>query len=123
MKMILRLIFLFILIISFENCATIFTGSKTTLTINTDPEGAKIQINGVNEGLTPVTVTMKKKIKTNTISLTKEGYESKNIILERKINLISFLNLINVLGWGIDILTGAINNFEPKNYKIKLKQL
>ena len=60
MKKILRLIFLFILIISFENCATIFTGSKTTLTINTDPEGAKIQINGINEGLTPVTVTMKK---------------------------------------------------------------
>ena len=123
MKKILRLIFLFILIISFENCATIFTGSKTTLTFNTDPEGAKIQINGVNEGLTPVTVTMKKKIKTDTISLTKEGYESKNIILKRKINPISFLNLINVLGWGIDILTGAVNNFEPKNYKIKLKPL
>ena len=123
MKKILRLIFLFILIISFENCATIFTGSKTTLTINTDPEGAKIQINGINEGLTPVTVTMKKKINTNTISLTKEGYESKNIILERKINLISFLNLINVLGWGIDILTGAVYNFEPKNYTIKLKPL
>ena len=61
MKKILRIAILFIIIISFENCATIFSGSKTMISINTIPEGAKVQINGIEKGITPVKVIVKKK--------------------------------------------------------------
>ncbi len=123
MKKVLRIAILFILIISFENCATIFSGSKTMISINTIPEGAKVQINGIEKGITPVKVILKKKIFKNNVTVTKEGYQSKNFKLKREFNFISVLNLFNWIGWGIDYLTGSVMSFNPKHYEEKLELL
>ena len=40
----------------------------------------------------------------------------------KSFNAVSILNLTNLLGWGIDFATGALNKFDKKGYDITLKE-
>ena len=42
------------------SCATIFTGSKQTVQIKSFPEGAKIEVDGIERGVTPAPIKLKK---------------------------------------------------------------
>lgn len=102
------------------SCATIFTGTKATVTINSEPPGAKVQVNGFDQGVTPTTFRAKRGLKGNTVTLKKAGYETRTFDLEQKFNLVSIINLASVVGWGIDLLSGAIMQIDPKQYNITL---
>ena len=34
----------------------------------------------------------------------------------------AILNLFNILWWGVDFITGAVNKFDMKGYDIELKE-
>jgi len=46
-----------------------------------------------------------------------DGYETRLITLDKEFNLVS---LGNLLGWGIDALSGAVMKYDRKSYDIKL---
>lgn len=52
-----------------------------------------------------------------------EGYRPVQIIIDKKFNAVSVLNLCDVLGWGTDAATGAIMKPEYKYYDIKFEKL
>jgi hypothetical protein len=103
-----------------QSCATIFTGTKDRIIVNSVPEGAKVEIDGVSYGKTPVTIPVKRSLNSTTMTLKAEGYETKNIELQQSFNAVSILNLTNLGGWVIDLLTGAVMRYDVKSYNIEL---
>lgn len=82
----------------FNSCATIFKGSTDDVSFSSDPSGAKVYVNGVLLGTTPVKLKLKSK-NSYTIEIKKEGYETKTVVINNSIGA----------GWIIlDILGGFI---------------
>lgn len=117
-------IILVMLPISLSSCATLFTGVRQNVNIASNPPGAQIYIDGVNQGVTPSTIRIKKDFDLVTdngkdIRLLMEGYED-DYFLETTVNPVAILNLTNILFWGIDLITGAVMRFE-KHYLFEMK--
>jgi hypothetical protein len=117
----IRLFLFFILVISMSSCATIFTGSKQTVQVNSNPPGAQIEVNGISRGVTPSPVVLKKGKEGETITLKLDGYEDKTFRPTTVFNAVAIINLSNLIGWGIDIGTGAIWKYDQSYYNIQLK--
>lgn len=99
-----------------SSCATLFTGVRQKVTIESNPPGAQIYIDGRNEGVTPTTVRMHRDFDLVTdngkdIRLVMEGYHDQ-YFMDTKFNPIAILNITNILFWGIDIMTGAVMRYE-----------
>lgn len=99
-----------------SSCATLFTGVRQKVTIESNPPGAQIFIDGRNEGVTPNTIRMHRDFDLVThngkdIRLVMEGYHDQ-YFMDTKFNPIAILNITNILFWGIDIMTGAVMRYE-----------
>jgi hypothetical protein len=105
----------------FSSCATILTGSKQSITFNSFPQGANIEVDGIDRGVTPAAVKLKKGFNGQTVTLKKEGYDPKIFQPETTFNAVSVINFFSILGWGIDAATGAMMKYDPKVYEIKLQ--
>ena len=105
----------------FSSCASLFSGSTQHISIDSEPQGAEVRIGGQNIGTTPTTVRIKRRSRDMTsygrsIILEKPGYKTHQHYIKSKVNFVSFLNLINLLFWGIDFATGALVSYDDYNY-------
>lgn len=117
-----NLIGLVVLILMTSSCATMFTGTKSKVLISSVPPGAKIIVNGEPKGTTPATLRLKRSVfDVTTITLKLDGYENNTFEPETTFQPVTVLNLVDPVGWAIDIATGAIVKFSPKSYEIELK--
>jgi hypothetical protein len=116
-----NLIVLFVLIFMTTSCATLFTGTKSKVLFTSVPPGAKILVNGVEKGTTPATLKLKRSVfDVTTVTFKLDGYQSQTMEPETTFQPVTILNLVDPLGWAIDIATGAIVKFSPNNYEIKM---
>ena len=97
-----------------------FTGTKDTINFNTEPQGATIYIDGVEQCKTPCTLRVKRSVGDTDVEFKLDGYEIKIITLSKSFNIISILNLTDVCGWGIDAISGAVMKYDKKAYNITL---
>ena len=113
-----------ILIISLlmTSCATIFTGTKDRITFNSTPAGATIYKDGVEQCKTPCTLRVKRSLDDTEMEYKLDGYETRLITLDKEFNIVSVINLGNLLGWGIDALSGAVMKYDRKVYDITLSK-
>lgn len=109
-------------LISGTSCATIFTGTKDTLTFNSNPEGAKVYIDGIEVCKTPCTTKVKRSLSDKLAELKLDGYKTRVITLDRKFNAVSVINLGSLVGWGIDAATGSLMKYDKKGYDIELEK-
>lgn len=121
MKKILVL-FMVLLLFIYSGCATIFSGGKEDISLSSEPSGAKVLVNGQNEGVTPITLAFKKG-KEYTIEFVKEGFNSKTLRLTYSIGAgwIILDVLSGLLGVIIDAATGNWNGFDLDSYKANLE--
>ncbi|WP_316804622.1 PEGA domain-containing protein [Pedobacter nototheniae] len=105
----------------FSSCATVFTGSKQTVQINSIPPAADIEVDGIKVGVTPMAVPLKKGFTGQTLSLKLDGYETKTFQPGTTFNPVAVLNLIGLFGFAIDAATGAMMKYDPKVHEIKLE--
>ena len=101
----------------FTSCATLFTGTTQRISIDSNPQGAEIIIEGQKEGKTPTKVKVKRELNAlfdggKEIQLELDGYKKDGYLLNAELNPVSIINLFNVLFWGIDAATGAITRYE-----------
>ena len=83
------------------SCATVFCGSKAKVTFDSDiAEKATLTIDG--RKYTNVTFP----------------YTTETVIINKNFNAVSVINLLDILGWGIDAATGAMTKPEFKFYQI-----
>lgn len=107
------------LIFLLAGCASIIKGTNQSVTVNSDPDGADVMVDGMQMGTTPVTLVLKKN-KYNTILVQKKGYKSQTLPLGKAYDVIAILNFF----WDCsttDFLTGAAYEYQPSSYHFKLK--
>ncbi|WP_131537621.1 PEGA domain-containing protein [Pedobacter nototheniae] len=105
----------------FSSCATVFTGTKQTVQINSTPPAADIEVDGVKVGVTPMAVSLKKGFTPQTVSLKMNGYETRTFRPETTFNPVGIVNILFVLGFAVDAVTGAMMKYDPIVYEVKLE--
>ena len=122
MKRIFIPVFLTALMLSISSCATIFCGSKKTVTFesNLPVESATLTVDGrkYHNVTFPYVVKVKRGFDETVVLAESEGYKKVSIIIDKNFNPVSVLNLLDVLGWGIDAASGAITKPEFNSYQI-----
>lgn len=111
---------LLIFILNLTSCATIFSGTKDRIYFTTNIPGAKVLIDGIEICKTPCNDNITRKVGDSQVEFKLEGYETRVINLSKSLNIVSILNFGNLLGWGIDIVTGAVFKYDRKAYDIEL---
>jgi len=122
MNKIIYLSIALLMIFSVTSCATIFTGSKDTISFDSKPQGAKVFIDGLEVCKTPCTTQVKRSLSEKLAEIKLDGYETRVITLDRKFNAVSIINLGSLIGWGIDAATGSIMKYDKKGYDIELEK-
>ncbi|MCU7613480.1 PEGA domain-containing protein [Chryseobacterium sp. GMJ5] len=109
--------------LSFTSCATIFTGTKDSISFNSQPEGAKVMHKGIEKCTTPCTADIQRSLSKQMITFEKEGYKSEEVKLVKNFNAVSLLNILlgGVIGIGIDAATGSLTKYSPKSYTVELE--
>lgn len=118
-KLPLRLL-LFVFILNLTSCATIFSGTKDRIYFTTNIPGAKVLIDGIEICKTPCNDNIARKVSDSQVEFKLEGYETRVINLSKSLNIMSILNFGNLLGWGIDIVTGAVFKYDRRAYDVEL---
>lgn len=86
----------FILVLT--SCATIFKGSKESVSFSSEPSGAKVYVDGQPLGSTPFQLELKSN-KTYSVEFRLDGFQSRTLILNNSVGA----------GWIIlDVLFGLI---------------
>ena len=99
--------------------ATVISGSTQTVTFNSEPEGAKVMIDGVQKCKTPCSLTLKRN-KYDNVTFKKDGYQTKTVPLESSFNGVALLNVL----WDFsttDMITGAAFEYAPNEYFVEMK--
>ncbi|MCM1300586.1 MAG: hypothetical protein NC250_02085 [Alistipes senegalensis] len=116
-----RISIILLIAVSMTSCATIFCGSKTKVTFNSDiQEKATLTIDGrKHTNVTfPYTTKIKRGFNETVVKAEAPSYRTETIIIDKNFNAVSVLNLLDVLAWGIDAATGAMMKPEFKFYDI-----
>ena len=132
----IKIIILFTVLASiYLSCATIISGSKQAIRLESNPPGANVTINGKEMQLTtPCMVSLKRKVKPGIFNnkneyhylFTKEGYTNYEYIDRRRINPTIYFDvftyLLMVISVPIDFMTGASYKYNG-NVFANLQQL
>lgn len=121
----MRSIFALALVLLATGCATIFSESYDTITVNSEPPGADVYWRGDHVGKTPFTFQFKRQTAASYLEFAKKGYADKRIDLGRKIAGAGWLNFgfltLSPSSWGTDVSSGAMWEYAPKSYVAKLE--
>lgn len=108
---------LFVMMLS--GCASIISGTNQDITFDSNPQGAKVYLNGMIMGTTPFTFNAKKN-KFNSLRVEKEGYASISRSVSKSYDPVALINVF----WDLsttDVLTGAIVKYDENNYFFDLQ--
>jgi hypothetical protein len=115
---------IFLLAIAFItcSCATVFTGTRDTISFNSTPEGALVFKDGLELCKTPCRIPIKRSLNDVDIEFKLDGYETRLFTLDKEFNIVSVINFGNLLGWAIDAVSGSIMKYDRKSYELELKK-
>jgi hypothetical protein len=104
-------------------CATILKGSRESLTIVSEPAGAKVQINGADLGNTPLT-TRVHGTNDQMIQVRKEGYETRSILVASSVGAgwIVVDLVCGILPLIVDAVTGDWKSLDQNNVNVVLEK-
>lgn len=125
MKRILPLTILAVMALAFTSCATLFTGTTQSVTIDSQPQGANIVIDGQLVGTTPARVRLNRDLNAifddgKYIRLEKDGFVPDGYIMGADIEPFCVLNMFNVFFWAVDGATGALMRYDSDYYNFLL---
>lgn len=105
------------------SCGALFIPSTKDVTVNSTPLEARVAIDGVEYGLTPITVELDNNID-HTVVVSKEGYETVSCILSAKVKI--EIVVLDVLGGlvpvVVDAATGSWKALEKTNCTVTLPE-
>ncbi|MBO5890387.1 MAG: hypothetical protein J6Q28_03030 [Alistipes sp.] len=111
--------------LTFSSCATVFCGTKAQVTFESNVSEATLTIDGrKHKNVTfPYTTDVERGFDETIVKAEAEGYETTMVYVDKVLNPVSIINLTDVLGWAIDVATGAVTKPEYKVYEIELMKL
>jgi PEGA domain len=99
--------------LSGSGCCTIFGGGSQMITVDSKPDGAKVQL-GSLQGITPYQVKLPKG-KDYAIRVSYAG-KTQSTPLEKKIDGVFWINILIFPGLIIDAATGNMYKYDPTVY-------
>ena len=116
----------FLLIIPFIicGCAAIIHGSRQDVAVNSSPSGAKVVIMGVHKATTPAVIELKRSDNNIILRFEKEGFESLDFALTRKVDGWIIGNIVfgGLIGLVVDFATGSAYKISPEEVNITLQK-
>ena len=106
-------------------CATIMTGTNHVLTVNSNVENAKVYVNGIYRGETPIRLDLPTNEKVYTIKLEAKGYVPYTEVLQRKASGWVWGNIFlgGIIGLGVDMATGGLYIYDKDNISGNLNKI
>lgn len=114
-----QIIFILIASVALTSCATVLSGSKKAVMLNSKQGGTTVLVNGLEKGQTPITLKLKAD---DMVTFQKDGFEDRTVVVDSKFNTIAILNLFSLLGWGIDAVSGSLKVPDTRVYNVTLKE-
>jgi hypothetical protein len=110
-------ILLFSLVLVITGCATLFGDNERKVTINSNPTGASVYLNGNLRGATPMILILPTYIYNGAdVTLKKEGYYDTTVALNVKFQTVGLWNILNSgFGFLIDGATGSFVKIDPND--------
>ena len=103
-----------------SSCSTVFCGTKAKVLLDDTNIDQSVNITTDVEHHTnvqlPYTVTVKRGKNPSTITVESEGYKQMELIVNKKFNAVSVINLTNWIGWVVDAATGSLMRPEKNVY-------
>ncbi|MEZ4741793.1 MAG: PEGA domain-containing protein [Bdellovibrionota bacterium] len=103
-----------------SGCATLFGDKDRSVRVESKPSGATVLLNGMPYGKTPTILQLTNMLSSNMVMLKLDGYEEVTRPVTTSIQPIAFLNLINIICWGIDLATGNVMKVDTKVISVDL---
>jgi hypothetical protein len=104
---------------SLSSCATIIHGGGTqTIPITTSPPGATVKVED-QDLITPTEVTLDRN-RVYQVTASKTGYQTATKTIHYKFSWVTLLDLIFILPWVIDLVSGGAFQLEPDSLNIVL---
>ena len=115
----------FFVIITFTlilwGCATIMHGTSQSIGISSSPSGAKVTIDNVENGSTPVFADLKRK-KDHIVRIEMEGYQKAELTITNSVSGWVWGNIVfgGLIGLAVDAITGGLYNLSPEQLNAEL---
>ncbi len=108
---------------SLSACGALFNGGPANVTVNSNPAGAEVWVDGTSRGVTPATLQLSKN-QNHTVTLRRPGYQETTVTLNRKVS--GTYVILDVLGGLIPIIvdaaTGSWYVLDTKEVDVNLQQ-
>lgn len=107
-----------------SGCATVLDGSSQPVAFDSSPNGARIFVNGVEVGTTPLSMQMRRS-KSTMILAKKDGYEDQQLALQTITNGNFWRNIMTggPVGSTVDYFSDAMIEYSPNRYYISLNRI
>lgn len=104
-----------------SGCATIFSSSPDTLTLESEPPGASYQY-GPYQGKTPDTIPVSRKVVAGSqvVTFQMRGYETRTMPVETGVQGVTWLDILVWPGFIVDFATGNAYKIEQPVVKAML---
>ena len=103
-----------------SSCATLFGDKNRTVTVSTNPAGARVYLNGAPVGKSPAQVVIASTLSSNVITVKAKGYDTITYPITTSIQPVAFLNILNLVCWGIDFATGNVMRLDTNYISLDL---
>lgn len=103
------------------SCASIMSTSKQLVNFSSNPQSAKVYVDKINVGITPVSTSLLRKNE-HSIRIELDGYQTYETQITKKINGWFFGNILfgGLIGIIVDASTGAMYSLTPEHVKATL---
>lgn len=105
-----------------SGCATLFGDKNRVVRVESEPAGAEVYLNGAKYGRTPTTLTIQSTTANNIVTIKKTGYEEINRPVLTSLQPVAILNLLNIVCWGVDFVTGNIYRIDNPVISVDLDE-
>ncbi len=121
-------VFYFVMLIIMMNmigCSSVVNGTKQFVSIDSNVKGASVEVDGIPVGQTPFKGKINRGSGT-TLTISKDGYRSKTIVLSEEVAPAFWANGLFVYGFAFssttDYATGAMYKYSPASYEVELEK-
>jgi hypothetical protein len=120
-KRVISIIVLIPFVFLTSGCCTLMKGNRQLVSINSEPTGAKVKIDGL-KGTTPYTADLSRG-QDYVATISKEGYEDQQVQITKSFSAMAiFGNILWLLvGAVVDICTGSAYNLNPASVDVELE--
>lgn len=102
-------------------CATLFTSPRTSLHLASQPDSAAVyDATGRLLGVTPLQT--RSRARDQRLSVHKAFHKPAQVQTRRRLKWVTYLNLINPIGWAIDLWSGAAWEYRRERAQVQLER-